>query len=164
MTMTDLGFELEEIAQLIKMVEQRGLSELIVEEGDRSVIIRGIGYRRHGTPANAVQVLAPAVADGYTEGEAAVAVAEAPAAVDHRVPVASPMVGVFYRSAAPDTAPYVEIGDRVEVGQTVGMIEAMKVFSEIPSDHAGRVAEIVAHNGQLVKPQEPLLYLIPDSQ
>ena len=50
----------------------------------------------------------------------------------------------------------------MEVGQTIGMIEAMKVFSEVPSDHAGRVAQIVAVNGQLVKPTEPILYLIPD--
>ena len=156
--MPDLGFELEEISRLIKLVEKRGLSELILEEADRQIVIRGLGYRREGRVAVAATQAAEAPAVAYVESLEP-AVVEAP--VERRVPVVSPMVGVFYRSAGPDTAPYAEVGDHVEAGQTIGMIEAMKVFSEVPSDQAGRVAEIVVVNGQLVKPNEPILYLIP---
>lgn len=157
--MPDLGFELSEISRLIKLVEQRGLSELIVEEGDRRIVIRGVGYRRDRHAV--VAVPQSEALSGYPAGPLEIAREEAPK-VETRIPVVSPMVGVFYRSGGPDTAPFVEVGDRVEVGQTVGLIEAMKVFSEVPSEHAGRVAEIVAENGQLVRPNEALLYLLPD--
>jgi acetyl-CoA carboxylase biotin carboxyl carrier protein len=159
--MPDLGFELEEIARLIKLVEQRGLSELIVEEADRRVVIRGVGYQRKQSGAAAA---APAPSGApLLQAEAPHIHFDEPAPPEERISVVSPMVGVFYRSPSPDAAPYVEVGDRVEVGQTIGMIEAMKVFSEVPSDHAGRVAELAAENGQLVKTNEPILYLLPDS-
>lgn len=154
--MSDLGFELEEIARLIKLVEQRGLSELIVEDGDRRVVIRGEGYRRpHRAQAMAAEATAPA------EHGLAHSGVETPR-VEADVPVLSPMVGIFYRSPGPDTAPYVDVGDHVEVGQIIGMIEAMKVFSEVPSDHAGKITRIVPENGELVKANDPILYLIPD--
>jgi acetyl-CoA carboxylase biotin carboxyl carrier protein len=163
--MSDLGFDLVEIARLIKLVEQRGLSELIVEEDDRRIVIRGVGYKRR---EQTVAAPAPSVASGtgaeHAAPYAAHVPAEEPAPAENRVPVLSPMVGVFYRSSGPDAAPYVEVGDHVEAGQTIGMIEAMKVFSEVPSDHAGRVAEIVAENGQLVRANDPILFVIPDHQ
>jgi acetyl-CoA carboxylase biotin carboxyl carrier protein len=158
--MADLGFELEEIARLIKLVEQRGLSELVVEEADRRVVIRGVGYQRKQATVAAPTSAASSAPAVYAES-IVLPVYEAPV-VEERVAVVSPMVGVFYRSPSPDAAPYVEVGDHVEVAQTIGMIEAMKVFSEVPSEHAGRVAEVAAENGQLVKTNEPILYLIPD--
>jgi acetyl-CoA carboxylase biotin carboxyl carrier protein len=163
--MTDLGFELEEIARLIKLVEQRGLSELIVEEEGRRIVIRGAGYK----PTQSMRMIAPSPDAVATESQshdpqlqipAPVAAPAAP--IENRIALSSPTVGVFYRAAGPDTAPYVEVGDRVEEGQTIGMLEAMKVFSEIPAEHAGIVAEVVAHNGQLVKTNEPLLYLLAE--
>jgi acetyl-CoA carboxylase biotin carboxyl carrier protein len=172
--MAELGFELEEIARLIKLVEHRGLAELVVEEEGRRVVIRGASYRSRSastviagsaaTSAHSADQGVSYAEEGAAEASAGVPlVHSAPSAgspaVDHRVAVSSPTVGVFYRAAGPDTAPYVEVGDHLEIGQTVGMLEAMKVFSEIPSDHAGRVVEIVAENGQLVRPGEPLLYL-----
>jgi acetyl-CoA carboxylase biotin carboxyl carrier protein len=72
------------------------------------------------------------------------------------------MTGVFYRAASPDVPPFVEIGDRIEEGQTVGLIEAMKVFSEIPADRPGRVVEILAASGQLVSQGDPLMRLDPE--
>jgi acetyl-CoA carboxylase biotin carboxyl carrier protein len=159
--MTDLGFELEEIARLIKLVEQRGLSELIVEEEGRRIVIRGAGYK----PTQSMKLIAPSPDAVAAEPQSQVpqlqipAPVDAPAPIENRIPLSSPTVGVFYRAAGPDTAPYVEVGDRVEEGQTIGMLEAMKVFSEILAEHAGVVAEIVAHNGQLVKTNEPLIYL-----
>jgi acetyl-CoA carboxylase biotin carboxyl carrier protein len=168
-TMADLGFELEEIARLIKLVEQRGLAELIVEDADRRIVIRGVGYGRQQRAAAPAPAQTPGTtADATTDATTGAGAEFATPDLDELFPeekgvaVLSPMVGVFYRSAGPDTAPYVEVGDHVEVGQTIGMIEAMKVFSEVPSDHAGTVSGIAAENGQLVKSNEPILYLIPD--
>jgi len=73
------------------------------------------------------------------------------------------MVGVFFRAPAPNERPYVEVGDRVEAGQTIGIIEAMKVFSEIPSPHSGIVDEIVVEDRDLVKAGQVLMYLRPPS-
>jgi acetyl-CoA carboxylase biotin carboxyl carrier protein len=68
-------------------------------------------------------------------------------------------MGVFYRSPDRDAPPFIEVGDMVEVGQVVGLIEAMKVFSEVPSEVAGRVLEIPARSGTLVQPGDPLVIL-----
>jgi acetyl-CoA carboxylase biotin carboxyl carrier protein len=72
------------------------------------------------------------------------------------------MTGVFYRSAGPDAPPFVEPEDLVEEGQAIGIIEAMKVFSEIPADRAGRIVEILAPDGQLVSQDDPLMLLDPE--
>lgn len=139
------GFELQEIEQLIQLVESRNLAKLEMEESGRRIVIRGLrsagsaGVRSHG--------------DGAYAQAAAV---ERPA---NLTAVESPMVGVFYRGPSPDLPPYVEAGDRVELGQTIGMIEAMKVFSEIPSPLTGTVAEIPARNGALVHQGEPLMFV-----
>jgi acetyl-CoA carboxylase biotin carboxyl carrier protein len=68
---------------------------------------------------------------------------------------------VFYRSPSPDDPPFVNVGDVIYVGQTVGLIEAMKVYSELPSEVSGRIVEIVAENGKLVKQAQPLFYVEP---
>ncbi len=71
------------------------------------------------------------------------------------------MTGVFYSSSSPDAPPFVEIGDIITIGQTIGLIEAMKVFSEVPSDISGRLVEVKAQNGVLVQADEPLMLLEP---
>jgi acetyl-CoA carboxylase biotin carboxyl carrier protein len=110
-----------------------------------------------------MKLIAPSQDPGATEPQSQAPQLQIPAPeaapAENRIPLSSPTVGVFYRAAGPDTAPYVEVGDHVEEGQTIGMLEAMKVFSEILAEHAGVVVEIVAHNGQLVKTNEPLIYL-----
>jgi acetyl-CoA carboxylase biotin carboxyl carrier protein len=69
----------------------------------------------------------------------------------------SPLTGIFYRSASPDSPPFVQVGDEVAEGQTVGLIEAMKVFSEIPSDAGGRVVRIIAEPGVLISQGDVLM-------
>ena len=71
------------------------------------------------------------------------------------------MVGIFYAAGAPGDPPFVNVGDVVMVGQTIGLIEAMKVFSEIPAEASGRVVEIVAASGVLVQQSEPLFRIEP---
>lgn len=159
--MAELGFELEEITQLIRLVESRGLMELVVEEAGCCIVIRGANYARSRRSPLAEPTLdetgAPIV---LPEAPLATAPAERARAEEFLV-VRAPMTGVFYRAASPDSPPFVEVGDYVEVGQTIGIIEAMKVFSEIPSEFSGVVAEMVANNNQLVREHEPLLYLHP---
>lgn len=156
------SYDLDEIARLIALVEQRGLTELVVEDDAAQIRIRGaaFGRARGGRPPArpaaepdvAEDVWLPEMADAPIGGEAL-------APPETRTALHAPVVGVFYRSSGPDAAPYVEVGDRVEVGQIIGLIEAMKVFSEIPAETAGTVVEIVAQSGQLVRPGEPLMYL-----
>jgi len=155
--------EAEEIERLIRMVESSRLDELIVEEAGLRILIRGESYarRRGRAPAAETDETEEDAADavlggGYRTTEGGRSTRTGPP----RIPVQSPMVGVFYRSSGPDTQPYVDVGDPVEVGQIIGLIEAMKVFSEVPSEVAGTVAEILAHNGQLVRPGEPLMFLV----
>ncbi|HLO88958.1 MAG TPA: acetyl-CoA carboxylase biotin carboxyl carrier protein [Nostocaceae cyanobacterium] len=86
-----------------------------------------------------------------------------PSAIDQRlVEVSSPMVGTFYRAPAPGEAPFVEIGDRVRAGQTVCIIEAMKLMNEIEAEVSGQVMEILVQNGQPVEYGQPLMRINPD--
>ena len=75
--------------------------------------------------------------------------------------ITAPLVGIFYRASSPDAAPFVEVGDRVEAGQAVCILEAMKMMNEITSDYAGTVARILPQNGQLVTADEDLMWIEP---
>ncbi len=161
--MSEFGFDVVELARLIKLVEQRGLCELAIEEGDRKIVIRGSSFEAksaqivHGLPlitAGAAAGEPVAAGNNGTDVDFCDEIVE-----DNRIMITTPMVGVFYITPGPDQPNYVEVGDAVSVGQTIGMIEAMKVFSEVPSEYAGTVVEVVATSGALVKPGEPLLYL-----
>lgn len=165
-TMSDKDIALSEIERLIRLVETHHLTELIVEEGGTRIRIRGAGYAARSRPAAAQS---PQEDAPFVEEEEAFYLPPPMPETDaksggNRVAVESPMIGVFYRSPGPDQPPFVEVGDMVEVGQPIGLIEAMKVFSEIPSEHAGRVAEIAAANGKLVRTGEPLIYLEVDDR
>lgn len=74
-------------------------------------------------------------------------------------PVNSPTTGIYYSSPSPGSSPFVKVGDKVEAGQVIGLIEAMKVFNEITSTFSGTVMSIAAENGQLVQPGDPLLFI-----
>ena len=78
-----------------------------------------------------------------------------------RPAITAPLTGIFYSSPAPGSAPYVQVGGEVAVGQVIGLIEAMKLFNEIKSDLAGRVVKVVADNGALVKARQPLIEVEP---
>lgn len=82
-----------------------------------------------------------------------------PTVVNHGTPVSSPMPGIFYSSPSPSAPPFVKEGDAVTAGQIIGLIEAMKVFNEIPCSASGVVKKVVAESGQLVNPGDILLYV-----
>ena len=85
--------------------------------------------------------------------------AGAPAAAPGVMPVVAPLVGVFYRSSSPGTKPFVEVGDTVERGQTVAIVEAMKVMNEVASDYRGTVVEILVENGEAVQYEQRLMLI-----
>jgi Biotin carboxyl carrier protein len=172
MRVTDFGISPDDIRKLAKMVEENGLSELRYEEGDVRVTLRTAAYTPPPPPTPPGggipgSLLLPHFGAPFpTETHDEFAVAEnappssAPAEAEVTgIPIEAPVMGVFYRASAPDEPPLVEVGDYVEVGQPIGLIEAMKVFSEVKSEYAGRVIAIVAQNKALVQPGDTLLIL-----
>lgn len=146
-----------ELRRLIRLVQRSGIGELEVRTGDRSVRISATsGVVTTVTPALA----APAPARP-TAAPAQGAAPETPSN-DRTVAITSPMVGTYYRAPAPDADPYVETGDRIEVGQTVCIVEAMKLMNEIESDVKGRIVEILVQNAQPVEFGQKLFLVEPD--
>jgi acetyl-CoA carboxylase biotin carboxyl carrier protein len=153
--------DLQEIRKLIQLVKRTKIGELEVSEGGRTVRIAAWPA---GAPANPQAVATPPVSgnSGQTAAPTPTPAVEATSQIaeDERLAkIVSPMVGTFYRAPAPDADPYVEIGKAVDVGQTVCIIEAMKLMNEIESEVRGRVVKIAAENGQPVEYGQ-LLYLI----
>jgi acetyl-CoA carboxylase biotin carboxyl carrier protein len=158
--------DLAEIRKLIQLVKRTGIGELEVSEGGRTVRISANTH----APAPQVQVHAPAPvapapvapAPAPTHHAAPAAATAIPAAPEQRyVKVVSPMVGTFYRAPAPDADSYVEVGDQVDVGQTVCIIEAMKLMNEIEAEVRGRVAQVSVENGQPVEYGQTLFLIDP---
>ena len=160
----------EIVRRLAALVAEHGLTELSVEEAGLAVTVKGAPESVPATPLSgpAVPPLPPAHAHTPAYPQATVPVPadrapvpSAPAASAGRLAMESPMVGVFYQAPSPDDPPFVSVGDVIRVGQPIGLIEAMKVYSEVPSDVAGRVVEIMVGNGTLVQQGQPLLYVEP---
>lgn len=152
--------DLRKLKTLIDLVSESGISELEVNEGEDRVRIVNAG-----SPAPAGQVVyanpAPVQAMQAAPSASAPAPAaavEAPAAEAGFV-AKSPMVGTFYRAPNPESPNFVNIGDTVKVGQTLCIIEAMKLLNEIESEHAGVVKEILCENGQGVEFDQPLFII-----
>lgn len=149
--------DLETIRALVQVISQSDIEELELEmEGTRLKIRRAAGERVvtvNGKPP----APAPAVAEP-TEATPEEPVEEAVAGPGEIV-VAAPMVGTFYRAPAPDAPPYVEVGDEVEPGQPLCIIEAMKLMNEIEAEVRGRVRKILVTNAQPVEYGQPLFIL-----
>jgi acetyl-CoA carboxylase biotin carboxyl carrier protein len=137
----------DEARDLVKRLEGSTVQRLRVEAGKVKIDIErvpGVVAAPAGAPAAAA---APAQA-----GEAAVE-------ADGRHPIVAPLVGTFYRAPQPGAKPFVEEGDVVDAGQTIGIVEAMKLMNQVNADQAGRVAEIVANDGDWVEFEQVLMYL-----
>ena len=151
--MAKLDIDVAEVKKLIELVQRHDLEELTVEEADLSITIKGQAV----AAAVVVEAAPRATAAGATPAQAAAPVTqEAPSASEQEaernvVDIVAPLVGVFYRSPAPDAPSFVEVGDQIEVGTEIGLIEAMKVFSPIPSEVAGEVVAIPGESGKLVQ-------------
>jgi acetyl-CoA carboxylase biotin carboxyl carrier protein len=151
--------DLRKLKKLIDLVEESGIAELEITEGEEKVrIVKGGAQGREPIYMVSAPAAAPAV-----HAEPASAPASTPATAAAAEPeghvLKSPMVGTFYRSASPGAQPFVEIGDSVKKGQTVCIIEAMKLMNEIEADKDGVIAAVLAENGQPVEYGEPLLVI-----
>ena len=142
------------IDRLAALLDRTDLTELEVQHGATGLILR--------KPSALAPVAQVAVA---ASGQAVVAMDGATGASDGaalaRPAVMAPLSGIWYGSPAPGSAPYVNVGGEVAVGQVIGLIEAMKLFNEIKSDKAGRVVKIHAENGKLVRAKQPLIEVEP---
>ncbi len=144
--------DLRKLKKLIDLVQESGISELEVTEGEEKVKIvksggSGVTY---AAPAPGPAPAPPAVATP--------AAAVAPAEISGHL-VKSPMVGTFYRSPSPGSKPFVEVGDTVKSGDTICIIEAMKLLNEIECDKDGVIKAILVDNGQPVEYGEPLVVI-----
>ncbi len=149
--------DLRKLKKLIDLVEESGIAELEVTEGEEKVkIVKG------GRAQETVYVQAPtmqhAAAVPAAPAPAAPAAPQAAPAPEGHV-VKSPMVGTFYRSASPGSKSFAEVGDTVKAGQTVCIIEAMKLMNEIETDKDGVITAILIENGQPVEYGEPLFVI-----
>lgn len=146
--------DLRKLKKLIDLVEESGIAEIEVTEGEEKVRI---------TRATAAQTVyaAPAAAPAAPVPVPAVApaAAPAPAAVDLSNAQKSPMVGTFYRAPGPAASPFVEVGQSVKAGDTLCIIEAMKLMNEIEAEKSGVVKEILVENGTPVEFGEPLFII-----
>lgn len=149
--------DLRKIKSLLDLVAESGVAEFEICEGpDR---IRVINHPQ--TPVQVVQTTAPAPV-AVAAAAAAPAPAAQPAAAEPKVegtPLTSPMVGTFYRAPSPGAKPFVEVGDTVKKGQTVCIIEAMKLLNEVEAETDGVVKEICVENGQPVEYGQNLLII-----
>lgn len=151
----------EDVRRLAALLEKHDLTELRFEQGTTRVTLRTAAYfRQTGAPvAVAIPGNFPSTAGDPVADDTAEYEEEAPEAVAPGVRIEAPIMGTFYRSASPTDPPFVEVGDSVEVGQAVGLIEAMKVFSEVNSEVAGVVREIPVANRSQVLPGDALMIL-----
>ena len=149
--------DLRKLKKLIDLVEESGISELELTEGEESVRISRQGqvvqqpqqYTMPQQPTLAVQNQVPTTTSANTE--------EAQETTGHAL--TSPMVGTFYRSSSPEADPYVEVGSSVKKGDTLCIIEAMKLLNEIEADRDGIVKKIMVENAQPVEFGEPLFII-----
>jgi acetyl-CoA carboxylase biotin carboxyl carrier protein len=151
--------DLRKLKKLIDLVQESGIAELEITEGEEKVkIVKGGVVAVSQTPLAAPPPPAPA-AEPRSAAPATAPPAAEPAAGQEGHVLKAPMVGTFYRSASPDAKPFVEVGQTVKEGQTICIIEAMKLMNEIEVDASGVVKAILVENGQPVEYGQPLFII-----
>ncbi len=183
-----MQLDLNQLCELLTVLDKTGISELTLKSGELELTIRkgvqasepgtlAVGHPSVTTLATIAETfasptlaspppVAPTPVTSLTEPapSAPAVLAAVPAPVDTKwVSIISPMVGTFYRAAAPDEPPFVSVGDRIKVSQTVCIIEAMKLMNEIDADEvSGQVMEILVQNGEPVEYGQILMRINPD--
>ena len=148
--------DLKQIKELVAFLEGVPFAEAEVQDGE--VRVRLVRQAKAQAPAPAASARAAAAEGERPQGGYEVSIPEAPEA--GRV-IASPIVGTFYRSPAPDKSPYVEVGSLVKKGQVVCIVEAMKLMNEIESEFEGRVVQVLVNDGEAVEFGQPLMRIEP---
>ncbi len=161
--------DFSQIQELIRMVSKHKLSEFSLREGDFKLVIRNQSGQEGAAPTVVHTISSPAAlpAPAPLPAPALAPKADAPPAapvVDENaryIAVKSPMVGTFYRSNGPDKPPFMKVGDEVQKGQTVCVIEAMKLFNEIESDVRGKIVKVLVEDATPVEYDQPLFLVDP---
>jgi acetyl-CoA carboxylase biotin carboxyl carrier protein len=156
---------IKEIKELVKMLDGTDINELTIEsEGNRIVIKKGAGALPHISPP--INQMVPYPIMNVPNIPVPSAPPVTPATEDkseglgpNQVLIVAPMVGTFYRSPSPDADPYVQVGQMIDAGQVVCIIEAMKLMNEIESERRGRIVEVLVENAHPVEYGQPLFVL-----
>lgn len=167
----------KEITELVKLVAKSNLTEFKVRDGEFEIAIRTDKYSKTKTTQvvssqQPILPMAPPMPSSFPQPAAPAAPEPAPAPAPKKeapkaedtskyLEVLSPIVGTFYRSPSPDKAPYLKIGDNVAVGDTVCIVEAMKLFNEIESEVAGKVVKVLVEDAQPVEYNQVLFLVDP---
>ncbi|AIX75161.1 MAG: acetyl-CoA carboxylase biotin carboxyl carrier protein [Mixta calida] len=153
--------DIRKIKKLIELVEESGIAELEISEGEESVrISRAPAAPAYPMMQQAYAAPAPQPALATAVAPAAAPAIEAPAAAELSGHIVrSPMVGTFYRTPSPDAKAFVEVGQKVNIGDTLCIVEAMKMMNQIEADKAGVVKAILVESGQPVEFDEPLVVI-----
>jgi acetyl-CoA carboxylase biotin carboxyl carrier protein len=147
-------FDVKKVRRLIELMKEHDLSELDLKQADNRVRIRRGG--------EVVAYSAPAPVAARPAAAAEPVAAKESASEARMLVVKSPMVGTFYRASGPDAAPFVKVGDRIGPDKTCCIVEAMKVFNEIPAGVSGQVVAILVENGSPVEFGQPLIKVDPE--
>ncbi len=167
-----MKIDFDQIRELLAVFSQTDITELSIESGDQKVTVKKAPANPPVVPAPLhieVPNLAASAAPQVNPAPPAPAPVVAESSPDDAgsesknglVPIASPMVGTFYRSPSPSAPSFVDIGDRVTVGQTVCIIEAMKLMNDLPSEVSGRIVKVCVDNGTTVEYGQPLFMVDP---
>ncbi len=157
-------FNIDEINQLLQAVNHSNVNELKLEKGDFKITIR------QGLETQQVSYAAPAAVQQFQPSAPTPASAVAPAPISSTPPVVensnlitikSPMIGTFYRSSAPGSAPFVNVGDEIKVGSVLCVVEAMKLFNEIESEISGKIVKVLVDDTSPVEYDQPLFLVEP---
>lgn len=150
-----MKIDFEQIRELLTVVSETDITELTIESGEERVTVKKAGA------AGQVMAVAPvarpqpevinASPDADTKGNE----------TNGLLPITSPMVGTFYRSPSPSAPSFIDIGDNIAIGQTVCIIEAMKLMNDLPSEISGRVVKVCVENGTTVEYGQPLFMVDP---
>lgn len=158
--------DFKEVQELIKIFNRSGLTELKIEQENFKIVIKNTDsqpavIQQVAAPAP-VQQVAPAIQQVAAPAAETKTAAPAPKAeVPAGSPFKSPMIGTFYRSAGPDKEPFVKVGDKVEKGTVLCIIEAMKLFNEIECEMSGTIVKILADDASPVEYDQPLFIIAP---
>ncbi|XP_062152463.1 biotin carboxyl carrier protein of acetyl-CoA carboxylase 2, chloroplastic [Alnus glutinosa] len=168
---------MSQVSDLIKLVDSRDIAELQVKQLDCEILIRKNGALPPAAPVSSVSphlthlmlpsppppAAAAATASASPPPSAPVSTSPAPAkaSTSSHPPLKCPMAGTFYRCSGPGEPPFVKVGDKVQKGQVICIIEAMKLMNEIEADQSGTVAEILVEDGKPVSVDTPLLVIVP---
>jgi acetyl-CoA carboxylase biotin carboxyl carrier protein len=155
----------DDIAEILKIIDGSSCDELIVETGDLKLVIRRNGAGNVYSPSHNVVSPVARTPSPPNTGDVAPAANPAPrqsaGKAPHQIELTAPMVGTFYRAPSPDAPPFVEVGQHVRKGDPLCLIEVMKLFTTIASEHDGRVVQIGAENAELVEFGRTLFVIEP---